>query len=63
MATSVAMVAAETTVAVTAARSISTTTARRLTSLFFLPYLPKTDEQSDHQVAGRQRSLAVYFQL
>jgi hypothetical protein len=63
MVTSAAMAAAETTVVVTAVRSISTTTARRLTSLFFLPYLPKTDERSDHQVAGRQRSLAVYFQL
>jgi hypothetical protein len=63
MAISAAMVAAETTVAVTAARSISTTTARRLMNLFFLPYLPKTDERSDHQVAGQQRSPAVYFQL
>jgi len=59
MAISVVMVVAETTEAVTAARSISTTTAHRLMNLFYSLYLPKTDEQSDRQVVGQLSDLAA----
>jgi len=62
MAISAAMVAAETTVAVTAARSISTTTAPQLTSSSSLQQLPTVIAQSDHQVVGQRRNLAVCFQ-